>query len=419
MIDLRLLATALPVLVAVVVAASAIDRTQRALTVQETLDVVFGGATEGEHWSLYPLASVDARDTLRGIARDSKTDSRYRIQAWRALGFIGDVEDVRSIRQLATRGYAGLLTDDQRAELSGAIDCLGILYGRDIQGAEELFRELIEPDFWRSRPYQWSSEPEAIGYPVAINHVLTAYAYSGRMELGEPLGAVARSVNDPERRKYFEWRIRHEQLSKLHRVVRREPDATEVERSLRAVKGSFNGDLENPGPATPPTTTRPTTHRTSATDLMVETDGVPQVLPVVTEALTEFDKIRGESIEGGFERVAPRLLDGGTRIVRADNAEGREAFDGAIRPILSDPRVLNAKPGRAEVEYRFPSPDAKGAEIVYVRVTLEGTNELVRTHPQLRTAQGDTVSSVRGEPRSLVIVMIKRDGAWYWWPFGW
>lgn len=231
------------------------------LSVAETLDLVFAVMVEDEHWTLYALANPDAREPVRRVTRNSELDSVYRSQAWRILGFIGDAEDVRRIGVMATHGYNGLLTDCERAELSGAIECLGLLYGRRVEGAEALLKQMLEPEFWRSRPYQWSSAPESLGYPVPINGAVTAYAYAGRRDLTDHLWAVARSIERPEGRRHFEWRIQEEELARIAAAIRPLPaDQPRIDQRLRQVRGAFDGDLENPGPATRSSTTAPTTH---------------------------------------------------------------------------------------------------------------------------------------------------------------
>jgi len=154
------------------------------------------------------------------------------------------------------------------------------------------------------------------------------------------------------------------------------------------------------------------------------------VAGTLRDARDEFERTRSQVLKGDFAGLASRLLDNG-RVVDPQKAEReKDEFRKALeheRQVFKALDEATTEPGdfrvAQETLYRFPSLDGEGRpegvskeETVTVTFRLAGSGEVGRVHFPRRPGRGVTTVAEDG---TLIVVMKKLDGRWYWNPFGW
>ena len=149
---------------------------------------------------------------------------------------------------------------------------------------------------------------------------------------------------------------------------------------------------------------------------------------IAKEARHEYEKLKSGVVQGDFEALVPNLLDNG-RVV--DQAEAKRLWAEFSRGLQHEQQVFESladvktvpsdyKVDRA-VSYQFPSLDKEGhavgatkTEGITVSFRLDGSSEVGTV--LFRRLRG---SATVAEDGTLIVVMKKIEGKWYWNPFGW
>lgn len=388
------------------------------LSVDETLGLVFIIPEEGFPWHAYQHANPDAKATLCKMLASRKVE-KYHGNVWRALGVIGDAEDVAEIES-AVKAYKGLLKPHERDAIRGMFECLGMMSLRGVEEADRLVERMAKLQYWHEAGFQWfpfevvQKHPE--GRYEHLSWLLFGYGIAGKQEkLEQMVQTLLAAIPDPGARSGMKARNNPERLiggyaggirstligsKRLASGLRRE-----CARSYRA-------------------------HEPVLIEIQAEKlddREAALVRDVVGEAHAAFEAMRSAILGGNHEAMRDRLLDNGEI---PDAKKYERLWPEYLKDIRLEQSVFEALAEidagacdyRVErhVTYRSPSVPAQGGapvaaircEEMRVAFTLRNTAEIAQ---RFRLSSEYTLAA----DGSLVVLMRKINGKWYWNPFGW
>lgn len=390
------------------------------LSVEETLGAVLVRPEEGLPWNMYRHANKDAKNALFRLLANKKAEE-YRPGILRVLAYIGDGSEVDKVQDAVFHGLSGLLTQHQRQSMIALFQALGIMSGRGIQEAETALKRMASLSYWertkfRTRPAskEIKSKPGFEHQHEAVAWVLAGYGLSGKRDLAELCTSVLTRIEDPSTTKYMEWRIDPVRLAasvKNLRLAEKQPISAE-ERRLMAAAYQKHASLFAKAPEKKPR--------------LAETDA-GFIRKTIEEARQEFGKMRSNVVNSNFKALSGHLLDNGKVLDKKRTKRLWAEYENDLRreqqvftslaQIESTPRDYEV---RCLVTYQFPTIAEKReiaatkTEEVWVSFRLSGTNEIGNV--LFRRLKGSLTIARDG---SLIVVMKKMDGQWYWNPFGW
>ena len=383
------------------------------LTVEQTLGAVFIRYEEGAPWNLFANANRDAKPALYRILANPGS-AEHHPNAWRILGYIGDTADAEKMEQAVLERYSGVLTAREAGAVQAIFAGLGLMCRRDVQQAGDIIDRMCDVDYWRNVEFRWRPERSGVapGFEYeCISNVLNGYRLSRKADLKDKVASVVSKIGDPERRRYMEWRIDPARLTEA------------AEATWQAEKQPVSAGLRKAAVAV---------YRKQASIVAEEGElsEVEQafIRETTREADDEFEKMKSAVIKGDYDALLNHLLDDGRiidekRLKRSwpeyekDLARERQLFNllADSEPSLRDYKVEKVS------SYEFPSLDEEGAPVgatkvepVSVSWRLEGSGEVGNVF--FRRQKGSLTVARDG---SLIVVMKKIDGRWYWNPFGW
>jgi len=382
------------------------------LTVEETLGTVFILQIEGgPPWHLYKNANPEAKEALYPILANKEAE-RYHANAWRILGYIGDDSDVKKLEDAVRGDYSGALTGWQRRSMEGAFDCLGLMSARNIASARECVDRMCKPDYWSRVEFTWypanlQRDPPGFVYET-ISRVIRGYNLAGK-EAAEKAASVLGAIREPGLAEYMKLRIDPARLGKAPDPLRASAPVSPMERKVAVglygrMAKRFLGDEE------------------------VEEAERAFVMQATKEARDAFEKLKSDLVRGEIEGLVPNLLDNG-RVI--DEEKAKRVAAELSRDLQREQQVfeslaeIETEPGDYKVSrdasYEFPSVGKEGMpvgvtkkEAVTVTFKLTGSAEVGRVF--FRRNRGSLTVAGDG---TLIVVMKKIDGKWYWNPFGW
>ena len=399
------------------------------LTVQETLNAVaFRLHMNPLDWHIYARANRDAKPMLLElITRSSACEAKP--TALRILAYIADEDDVASIVESVTRNLRGVVSDCEGDSIRAMLDCLGIMAGRGIEAAANQLRMMAAPAFWEETPYKvvpdWT--PDHGGKYAEHELRASSWALQGfarGVGIPEDLDALRAGIIEhaehPKIRQRLAGELSEKHLRRLwqKRIMKeKEVVSQEERREVALVRRDYAdffakhldilsvADLSN------------AEHEFART--------------VIDEALREYEAITQYVERGEMRTASERLLDDGERIDARKITRLHQEFEkelareAEILKRLDDIRISGLKVQPTEFEivrqetYLLPWQESpiesvtKSREIT-VTFRLGGSTEL-GTGYFPRRGHSLTVA----KDGTLIVVMKKINGKWYWNPFGW
>jgi len=435
--------------------AADIARERDALTVQETLGLAFYRTRENPRdWHLYRRANRNAKRALIRLCADKANVEAYPT-ALRILGYIAEKDDIRPIVQKVTSGLKGRLSDRERDTITAMLDSLGIMASRGIKEATDQLREMANPAYWEATPYKVSWRE--LGEEMPLEHELRAaswavqgLALSGGKDVAEIAGNIIGTARKPTERKALAWELGRGRLRTLYqrRLALEQKPVSDLERYelpklYAAHKSAFP---EPPGVGTDkareakgklirspiPTAggVRNATTESAQTPPLYKEDAA-WLRKIVDEAQTSFKAIADGLFAGARpEEVARSLLDNGKPLdmkkikrlrgeIEKEMGRQKDLLDALNkREIVQQDFVV-----RRVATYTFPKfgqkeiGAARKTEEITVTFSLVGSRAIVNGDPVLARLRGGSPTVARDG--TLIVLMKKIDGKWYWNPFGW
>lgn len=416
------------------------------LTPQQTVGAVYMplGPETGPHWNLYKRSNPEAEDALYRILEKDNLNELHPATI-RILGFIGDKDDADYLEALILNKYKGFLTPYMNESARAIFESLGIMKGRGVDNAERILNRMMNPDYWRGAEFRWFTDDIKAkpGFVYeSISRALHGYAMSRPNDLDVKVGGVLNEINNAELKKYMEWRIDPDRLMKFSESALLYADQP-LTTWQREKLNMFNIKKTNSGlPAESPHVDRTNglQGNDATTDASNEerktgavkgqitsSDETEEVVDLANEAITQYKEIKAQISAGEFEEVAGRLLDNGEPLKDDKAGKSPELRQGMAmeQRIFKSLDQVQTTPADFEIErniqYTFSSFEEKGVsqdvrmhEVVTFMFELQGSAEAERKlfekhHGSLTVANDGT----------LIVVMKKIDGKWYWNPFGW
>ncbi len=382
------------------------------LSVEETLGAVLLRSRSGAPWNVFRASNAGAKPALRILLAD-KDAASFHIYAWRIMGYIGDAADAGGIENAILNDFTGVLTPAESDSITAMLDCLGLMCRRDIQEAADIMDRMCGVDYWKKAKFRWFDEERRLqpGFVYrSVFSALFAYRLSEKADLREKVASVMDSIEDPNIRRYAKGFTSDylQQAAKEVALAERKP-LPKRHRKLFAEKYRENKSL-------------------FAEKSELDEQETVFIRDVSKEAHDEFEKTKSAVIKGDYDALLNHLLDDGRiidekRLKRSwPEYEKDLAREQQLFKLLDDsePSPRDYKVGEVS-SYEFPSLDEEGAPVgatkvepVSVSWRLEGSGEVGNVF--FRRQKGSLTVARDG---SLIVVMKKIDGRWYWNPFGW
>jgi len=385
--------------------------------VEETIGVVFdtsAGGGFGTRWNLLSRANPEAKPILYRILANERA-AFYHRNVWSMLGYIGDGADVRNLERSLLTDFSGVLTDGEGRVLRAKFDCLGLMCRRGIPEAEVAVDRMLLAEYWREILFKWFDDSVKEKPPFeyfSIASVMRGYALSGNDDVERKIASIRlKASGDPKWTQYIVGMMSPEPMisrAKRVRSAEKEPIPT-GDRSSLAELCRKNAALF------------------AKSDKLGEPEQV-FIKQVTRDARDAFEKLKSDLVRGEIEGLVPNLLDNG-RVI--DEEKAKRVAAELSRDLQREQQVfeslaeIETEPGDYKVSrdasYEFPSVGKEGMpigvtkkEAVTVTFKVTGSAEVGRVFFQRNRGS----LTVAGDG-TLIVVMKKIDGKWYWNPFGW
>jgi hypothetical protein len=391
---------------------------ENTLTVEQTLGAVLGGAGRGwQAFHAYRFGNKAANEVLWRVVDDINLRA-FHVAAISQLGYTGDAADAKRLLTMV-ESLEGELTAAERDQLKACIVALGLMTGRSIPEADSALRRMCDPSYWIRSGIRWDPEevivknPE-LRYEGACEAVL-AYAAMGRKNARPMASAIFAETNPPPKRDgYVASRIGEKWLPNFVDTF----EAAEHQPLMSDERERFLKFFEQ------------MKHLLPKPDLASAGGQSATIRAAIKEAKEAYRDFVAAIQQGHDEKILATLLDDGRpikpnssqsardRLVK-DLAGQKEVFD-ALRLYKVEDRDVKVK---IVTIYEMPRPPAddeplsSGGEEITITWRLAGSGEVGSTDPRLSQQKGAflTVAS----DGTLIVVMKRIQGKWYWNPFGW
>lgn len=378
------------------------------LTVEQTLAAVQVRAIEGTPFSVYKRGNPAAIPLLVRMLMEPQWEPHHAAMVY-VIGYVGGEADVKTLLgRLAA--YKGVLTPPQRDTVKAVCQALGLMASRGIVPAQQQVDQMTTEGFWVRQPFRARSDdllekkPGLRYQPVMWG--LVGYGLWKRDLLATKTEAILRNAGNGE---YLQWL-----LGRAGKVV-------------DSIRKSEAQPFAHPIP-TGASTPKTEANRGQTPSTPLPNEDAAWLRKTVDEAQAAFDVIAERILTApNSTEVAERLLDNEKPIDKRRLQSRASEF---ARDLAKEAKILRlvrqGKTSAADFKvkrhlfFRIPRMADKEqlageqAEEITVRYKLTGTSEIGRG--QLPHNVG---TQTVGQDGSLIVVMKKINGKWYWNPFGW
>jgi len=337
------------------------------------------------------------------------------------LGYLGDERDAAILEKRLQQ-----LTPAEWGVVDKILSALSTMQLRGVSQAGMILERMTQPRYWQDTKFTTVTNiPYGATNELAIC-ALFAYARSGKPAWNAKVESFKEAVRDPKIRAELEWRLDPITITKHveeTRAAKVPPISPELRKLLSQL---FNGDINNPGPATEINIPR---HAAEAQDdtppkvAAIKTLGAQELAPLKLEALNAFNIIQDAFLNERYEQLALTLARRGKPLVPIASKD-----DTLIPDALKELKRISAHGG---FEYTkkiikdlnpqaIPHGEPKGEVLsdgtTVVRIPCLGSEPVKTKHlPSVDSSLSPTID----EDGQLNIYMLKQGNHWYWNPFGW
>lgn len=303
-----------------------IDPKER-LSVEETLGAVFDPGVGPGVRRFYARANPRARDAIYMVLDNKKLEA-FHDNAWQVLGYIAGSDHVSQIERAVGRikQTQGTLAWEERETLHILFSSLGVMCGRDVDGACSLAAEMMEPKYWQDGSFRLASNEDPTqlsSVNETIMWLMLGYSLSLDPSIEKHSRSILAKIDDPDQRKSLKGAFKRKLLlghGRNTRAIEWEEVTAEERRELASC---FNGDLENPGPAIPPR------HIDADPQGRTNEERRDTSTPKVTSANRDLDQLLNLAYEVTID---------GDGVVKLD-LRGKEITDETIKLLREAPRL--------------------------------------------------------------------------------
>jgi len=394
--------------------ASAALAQEHLLTVRETLGGIFVG---GELSTAVAKAANPVAKPVLYRLLDKPQMKEHCGRIYLLFRYIGDKEDAATMEKRLKAG------DVDWGEMNKVLSALSTMQLRGVSEAGAILERMIEPDYWHSTKFAvLTNFPHGVTNELAI-YAVFAYARSGKSDWEAKAKSFKGKVRDPKVRTELEWRLDTNRISQHVQEFRHakvQPVSPEFRKLLSQF---FNGDMDNPGPATTidvPRQPDQAQDGMSAEITVAKTLSPQELASLEVEALNAFQIALNAFLNNRYEQLALTLARGGKPLVPSGSKD-----DKTIPRALKELKQISAEGGfeftKRLIKDLNPQATTHGelkGEVlsdgtITIRIPCLGSEPVAHKH--LPGQDSPTID----EDGQLNIYMLKQGGQWYWNPFGW
>ncbi len=413
----------------------------RKLDLTESIGAAF--FEDGEHWSVYRRADPASKRILWRILEDDALIA-YHPHAVHILGYVGDGTDALRLWNVLSDGRFAAADGKRMGRAIACFFALGIQCRRGIPEARDIVRRMMDAEVWRQSKLRWHLPvvPELLlPHEEALRWAYPAYRIGfGRHPFEDGHQIPEDLTREREQLllvKTTSPEFVEDLVGDFESSERRLPRADERQillmlcgrhRSWLRGQGFDSADMEvSSREAASLTTEREATERTATVrekqDDPAPTGPVPVPEPEAgmhyQEALAEFWHFRDQMIEEKYDEVMKRVADNGKPLgTRGDDPRLRNEL---VNDLRRERNAMERLKGSAVVPRLLdcsariiPTNGGSGRKVVEVRILFAGSREIGKELGSIKRP-----STSVSEDGSLIGVMIRVEGTWYWNPFGW
>ena len=409
----------------IAVAGSPDAKVPRQLTIEQTLAlvpirntdvvVVNGKRSEPPSPLLVRAANKEARGALyRILAKEALRD--YHAGALSVLGHVGDAKDAANIVEII-KNFTGTLNPSSQNAMAAGMYALGVMASRGIPEAEQALLDMCRPAYWRARSCRWFADetlreqPELRYFPV--RQAIFAYGVTTGKRPDALIVAALDDSNDlpADARTRFGGQLDRKGIESLRQDRERaasrpitDADLVALDRIYERDKAILSGNEEG-----------------------VSAEEAAFLATTVTEALAAFATMQESIVTGQMDTLKNNVLDDG-EIPEAGRIE--RLWNEMQRDLKREEVVFAALAEHTSVPAAFAVQ--RIATYTFAGVPIDGPIKATKTEAISVTAKmtnsaeiGNALFKQRrnnltvDKDGTLLLVMKKIDGKWYWNPFGW
>jgi hypothetical protein len=347
-------------------------------------------------------ANPKARPLLYAILDDPSKEDRWGTVAGFFFYVGTDVDDVRRLALFIQR-QRGLLRPLTRNAVYKVFDALGGMAARGVEGAKRELAAMASPKYWKGKTFQLWVEPIP-NYPseeqMLAARALLGYGYSREGDLPNLAQALLAEVKGPAQREVLQ---------------------VQVDNALSLAKYYLEKDLQ--ANKSPP----PVDAKKRPQDPVIREWQPRPPADLIMEAVKEYEVISKMLVDQDLDAFIVRAAGNGVPIFDENSAaEEIRAFLEIMKSRANELKVV-VDTTNAVKHLPIMSPrskvivenetDAAGnivGEQVVVKVPVSNTQS-IGADLMRRGFRGQTI----GRGGTLVVYMIRKNGTWYWNPFGW
>jgi len=386
------------------------------LTPDETVCSVFLGKR-----NYHARANPKAIPYLYTLLSDSSLHPGVSGSVFRVLGYVGTREDARKVIAMA-REVKGVLDGRKKQKMIGIMECLGLMTRRGMPKVRAALLEMTRWEYWADGP-KWRAEDYLREHPEGrydgMIGAIRALAVYGDQDVTDQARRLLDRAPDDATRKLLSMSLHLEALQGLARKCKL-AETKEIGERDRATLAEIGTYLRSQGRILP-------SQKGLKRDVPLSPDEMMFVRAMVKQAVAAYESLKASILSGKPGETSSRLLDDGEPLeagrlerLRAEYEKdlGREA---EIFKVLDE---RQSKPVdfavRRETLYRaaeMPTDErAVATKTETIGVTFRLSHSAEVGNVLLRRQKGSLTVAKDG---TLIVVMKKINGKWYWNPFGW
>ena len=391
------------------------------LSVQETIALCY----TPPHYNWLAASNPEALEYVRLVAADSRTP-KAQAYALNVLGVIGDNDDCLTCDRIIHSELS--LEEPNTQVVDNAFHALANFSRRKVGNAQSRLEEMARAEYWDDQKFDSFRNANSGTYryrfhATTVLRAIDALARARDRQLEERLSAALAAIGDKDVRDRIARGWKLDNLKSLPDALDRaakEPITFEDREHLAAVYRSIDREefkrLRLPE-------SEPTPTKRKATSILGEIAPSPRIIAeneqklLSIEASKAYVTLSNLFRDEAYDDLMGNLLDDGRFADPKHLASIREKYIAAcqrMRKCILDVEAARPRPEEPSVSVEIVETDAGFAEVITVAWRLPGTEEIGES--LANTATEHTVDLKTG---TLVVLMKKKAGVWYWNPFGW
>jgi hypothetical protein len=406
------------------------------LSYEESIGAIFV-AHDSEFETLF---RVDPR-VLPVLRRTLKCPELWSKSAWTALGCVGTERDVTFVRGILEKEARGEHDPRKSFNTAYGIKTVGLFARRDVAGSRELLADIQQGAFWEGAPIRlYKGDRSHVRSHDEIQAlILETMGYANDPGVAKRYDAICAHMKDSERLANWKHRVQVDRLLKvgksIDRLEKQGVDPTkraDCLKSYHELPGDKRKLLGLPAPPTPQQLAKLWDAWRSRRIMGVVPNRVlskSEAEMLVHEAQKEYERFTVAITQKDVKTMRESLMSKGELFDRQfrheemtrpeitrlyDELDQLQKQERDIIKLVSAARP-EAVDTVASLETDAGDYSGNRTFVTVVSWKLKGTQDIGKSLVNRKMNTYPTLA----EDDNLMVVMKKKDGVWYWNPFGW